>query len=152
MSGSNALHILGAIIGLCIIVAFTVAIAYDIVRKTLKKFALAKSRHYTNEDDNTSIDIRILIYVDLLLILSLMILITFNVVFSTTQTQCQTMTTLCMLVYHIIRFIMYSIFIRRIQIIYYDTVFELSSIHTYLLYGIITIYFIICKFVYVFSF
>lgn len=135
----HALKIASVIIGPTIILTFITAVLYDIIKKMIKK-CVSKRKGSDLDNNATSIDIRIMIYIDLFIILLHMIASGFNASFSKNDEDCELFTRICLSIFHIQRCLMYAIFVRRIQVIFNDTVFALSSFHTYLLYGIIAIY------------
>ena len=142
MANFDLLSSIVASIGFFIIVTFITAICYDIVKKVSKTCKMANKDRFDSEEDGdkTSIDIRIMIYVVLFLILLQMSFITYNMTSSSNHSHCWIVTYISFFLFSIWRSIMYSMYIRRIQVIYRDTAFAVSSIHIYLFYGFITLY------------
>eukprot|EP01084_Bolivina_argentea_P142812 250851_1 len=128
--------IIGGLLGLCLILIFTTLITYDITKKVVERLA----KDPNEESENTSIDIRLMIYTDLFLILIHEILLSFNFIFASNEKQCSSLTKYGLFLFHIIRCLMYLIFVRRISVIYGDTIFALSRLHQHILYFVIALY------------
>mmetsp|Transcript_61723 Transcript_61723/g.98357 ORF Transcript_61723/g.98357 Transcript_61723/m.98357 type:complete len:548 (-) Transcript_61723:157-1800(-) len=122
-----------------IICSFVLVLVYDIAKKWRKEHKI-KTRNGDDEGEHTSMDLRAMISINLLLMLMHQLLTFANSVLPSISTECVLITKICMLTYHISRCLLYLIFARRIQVIFCDTVFALKTTHFLILYTTILLY------------
>eukprot|EP01084_Bolivina_argentea_P009541 17806_1 len=134
-----------AVTSILLLLVFLIVIIHDIIKKII-------SKHKADEEStsHTSIDLFIMTYLNVFLILLYMIslLIRYILPFfpflpnliSYFSSNCQLISEINIILFQIIRATMFTIFIRRIQVIYSDTIFSFKPICMYLLYGLILIY------------
>eukprot|EP01083_Nonionella_stella_P243399 848163_1 len=130
--------VLGGLIGLCIIGLFVIIVTYDILRKAYQLFS--------NKQDDlsapTATDIRILIYINLLVILIQILSTTTSLMFSSSDYDCQIFNKISVLSFDSFRTLLYIIFLRRMIVIFDETIFALTTRRRYILYTLIVLYFV----------
>eukprot|EP01084_Bolivina_argentea_P191417 328808_1 len=115
--------VLGGLIGLCIIGLFVIIVTYDILRKAYQLFS--------NKQDDlsapTATDIRILIYINLFVILIQILSTTTSLMFSSSDYDCQIFNKISVLSFDSFRTLLYIIFLRRMIVIFDETIFALTT-------------------------
>eukprot|EP01084_Bolivina_argentea_P062177 113688_1 len=131
------------LIGFLIISIYAIGITYDITKKAILKF---HSQHDKESQDQTSMDLFILIYSNIFLIFIHMIILLFRFIFPFRNNLCNSINIASIISFQLTRTIMFIIFIRRIQHIFYNTIFNSHKKYVLILYIFTAIHLILLIF------
>eukprot|EP01083_Nonionella_stella_P139742 426933_1 len=126
--------------GCLIALIFLIAMIIHILKKYLKE---RKMRKDSLESTQPSTHITTLVYFELFTIFGVIVCATVAMTYSYNTNDCRIIAPIWFALFHSSRCILYFIFIRRISVVYTDTIFAFNKLHETIAYILITIYLII---------
>ena len=146
LGGFSVSKICGLVGCLGVVTLFT-TVVYDGLKKVFHAHFLRRARRLQVENDtqsghndNSSTGVRMAIYIELLTLITHMMVVVLSLLSITDDRQCRRIIPIHFFLFHLSSGLLYLIFVRRIELIYADTLFKLPFYHIFNLYAGIALY------------